>query len=349
MKYERSLTRGDPDNNDPQNGRLPDDEAHGASAHRHPLVRRALQIGRVALILAVLTGVVYAMISEWDGVVATFRRLGALEIIGAVLCVVVGLICGAKTWQQQLAAMGTKVKFTSAAQVNLVGQLGKYLGSGALAILLQAQLGKRFKIPRARALVALMIAVGISIVTALSLAVFIAARLAEEYGNWLWITAVGPVALVMVYPPLLSWIANVVLKMMRRVPMTTPMLPRPVAASVGWAYASWFAFGLHLWLVSGAIAHQTLSGFISCIAAMALAMAAGSVAFILPGGIGVREAIIVAALAPIASVQQALAIALASRILFSFGELASAGSAALISWRSIRRSEGADHLAEQTH
>lgn len=326
------------------------DDQKIVTGSRHLTMRRALQISRVLLILAVLGGIVYAMVKEWDGVVATFRALTAWQIIGAVLSVMLGLVFGAKTWQQQLAAMGTRIRFSHAAQVNLVGQLGKYLGSGALAIVLQAQLGKRFKIPRARALVALMIAVGISIVTALSLAVFIVRPLADRYGSWLWILAAGPVALVAAYPPLLSWIANLVLKAMRRVPMTRRMLTKPIAASVGWAYASWLAFGLHLWLVSGALAHQTLSGFLGCVAAMALAMAAGSIAFVLPGGIGVREAIIVGALAPIATTKQAVAIALASRILFSFGELASAGTAALTSWRQIRRGDGAEsHHAEQVH
>ena len=77
---------------------------------------------------------------------------------------------------------------------------------------------------------------------------------------------------------------------------------------------------------------------------VAIAMTAGLFAFVSPSGLGVREAVLVATLAPVltssGSVGAAIAIALASRLIFTLADLLGAGLAALSGSRLVRRAGG---------
>lgn len=306
---------------------------------KHPALHRALQIGRVLVVLAVVAAVGYAMVSQWDGIVRTFSLLSWKSLIATVAAIALAMMCGVKVWQHLLAAMGTEISFGHAAQVNLVGQLGKYLPGSVWAFVLQAQLGKRFKIPRARALVSLLLTAGMTIVTALTLGALLARPLADKWGGWAWLLAAGPLTLIAILPPVLTWIANLALRLMRRLQLDANLRGSEVAKALAWSFMAALLYGLHLWLLTGSLARQTLSGYFLATGAIALAMAAGFIAFVLPSGIGVREAILVAALAPIATVNQAFAIALASRILFTIADLVSAFAGVAISRATLRNPE----------
>ena len=65
-------------------------------------------------------------------------------------------------------------------------------------------------------------------------------------------------------------------------------------------------------------------------------MTAGVLFVVVPSGAGVREAIIVAALAPVMPAGQALGIAVVSRGLFIVSDLLTAGGAAISGLRQVR-------------
>lgn len=304
---------------------------------RHPMLHRLLQVGRIVVILVVAAAVAYAMITNWDGIVQTFRVLSWKSLIAIVVAIACSMFASVKVWQHLLAAMGTEVRFGHAAQVNLVGQLGKYLPGSVWAFVIQTQLGKRFRIPRARALVALLLAAGMSIVTALAVGALGVGPLVDRWGNWAWLLALGPIGLVALAPPLLTRIANLAIKLMRRLQLDANLRAKHVLIATLWCFVSWAFLGLHVWLLTGSLADQTVSGYVICTAAISLAMASGFIAFVLPSGIGVREAILIAGLAPIATTKEALAIALASRILFTIADLLSALGGVIASRITLRR------------
>jgi uncharacterized membrane protein YbhN (UPF0104 family) len=70
-------------------------------------------------------------------------------------------------------------------------------------------------------------------------------------------------------------------------------------------------------------------------------MTTGMFAFLSPSGLGVREAVLVAAMVPVLAsaggVGAATGIALASRLIFTIADLLGAGVAALIAVRQLRQ------------
>lgn len=305
---------------------------HRAPPGRHPLLHRLIDLGRVLVVVVVVLAVVYAVRTEWTGVSRTFHTLSWKSLVSAFAAIVLGMFATVGVWRQLLAAMGIRIPYWRAAQVNLIGQLGKYLPGSVWAFALQAQLGKRYGISRPRALVALLLSAGVSTVGALTLAVFAVPELARQWGSAAWLLCAGPLSLATLYPPLLTWIANLAMRLMRRPQLRQQLHGGQVLRALLWALVAWVLFGVQLWLLTGSLAGQPASALAITITtgAFALGMSAGFVAFVLPSGVGVREVVIVAGLAPITSAGTALALALVSRLLFTIADITTALGALVV-------------------
>jgi uncharacterized membrane protein YbhN (UPF0104 family) len=302
----------------------------GAVPGRHPLVHRLIQLGRVVVFVAVVAAVVYAVDKEWGSVRKTIGSLSWKSLIAAFAAIVLGMFATVRVWEHLLAAMGIRIPYLRAAQINLVGQLGKYLPGSVWAFVLQAQLGKRYGLYRPKALVALMLSAGVTTVAALVLAAFASPELVDHFGPAAWLVCAGPLTVFLLYPPLLTKIANLVLRVIRKPQLRKPLIGPAVFRALVWALISWVFWGLQLWLLTGGLnLHQSFSTVLVCTGAFALGMSAGFLAFFLPSGVGVREAVIVAGLAPIAHHGTALALALTSRLLFTIADVSTALTALL--------------------
>jgi len=297
---------------------------------RHPLMRKAISVARVLISLAVVAAVGYAATSEWSAVRKTITSLSWQSLTIAIGSVVLGMFATVKVWQHLLAAIGVEVDYPQAVQVNLVGQLGKYLPGSVWSFLLQAELGRRYRIPRPKAIVTLVLSAGVTIATALVISVFAIHPLLGRWGGVAWLLALGPLALLIAAPRVMTWISNTLLRLMRRPALDAPLIARHIPFALVWSIASWLLFGLQLWALASSLGMLSFSSYLLVTGAFALAMSAGFVAFVLPSGVGVREAVIVAGLSPILATGPALAFALTSRLIFTVADVSSALIAVVI-------------------
>jgi len=123
-------------------------------------------------------------------------------------------------------------------------------------------------------------------------------------------------------------------RLLRRPQRDHPVRARAVALSLLAAIASYGFFGLHLWLLVRGVSDLEGSPrfLLVCIGTMAIAMISGLFFFLLPSGAGVRELVIVTALAPTIGSGQAIALAAVSRVLIIVADLVTAASAAGLGW-----------------
>ena len=199
------------------------------------------------------------------------------------------------------------------------------------------ELGKRAGVPRGRAFTTSLAWVGLSLSTGLCVGVLGLPVLASAHRAEAWVMlALLPVAIVASLPPVLTRLVNLVLKLMRKGPLPKPLSWRGVLTACTWLVLAWVLFGIHLWLLANALGAPGLDGVTRCIGGFALAMAAGVVFIFAPSGAGVREALIVAALAPVMSTGEALGIAVVSRALFIGADVLTAGAAAASGLRQVR-------------
>ncbi|HVW45088.1 MAG TPA: lysylphosphatidylglycerol synthase transmembrane domain-containing protein [Amycolatopsis sp.] len=278
------------------------------------MTTRIVDAIRWVAIVVVVGFAIRVLAQNWSEFWRTLRDI-PWEMSGlALIALIASIAVSAYGWQVVVDGLGEPVGYRRGARICLVGQLGKYVPGSVWAYLLQMELGRKAGLSRARVFSGSLLQFGIGLVAAAPLAM-----LAGPRG---WLFAVLPIALVL-HPAVLNWGAALVLRILRRPPLESKLTFGPIGRSVGAALVAWTLQGVHLWLLAGSVP------LLTCIGAMTLAMTAGTFAFLLPSGAGVREAVLVAVLTGAGlPAGQALAFALASRVMFTVADLLTALAAA---------------------
>ncbi|WP_236790125.1 YbhN family protein [Amycolatopsis sp. GM8] len=281
---------------------------------------RILDIARWVAVVLVVGFAVRALTANWSEFWRTLAGIPWESSGLSLVALIASIAMSTYGWHALVDGLGPPVSFRHSARINLVGALGKYVPGSVWAYLLQAELGRKAGLSRARVFTGSFVQFGIGLIAALQLAVLAGPR-------W-WLLATVPVIAVL-HPRVLTWITSRALKLSRRPPLERNFTAFRVGAAFGASLLAWSLQGVHLWLLTGGRAD-----LLTCIGAMALAMTAGSVAFLLPSGAGVREAVLVAVLTTSGiSAGKALAFALASRVMFTVADLLTALAAAGTRWR----------------
>lgn len=295
---------------------------------------------RRLLVVLVLAGAIYSLVSQWDEVSATLLSLPWQSVVLSTLMVVIGVFIGPVVWKIVLSDLGAPVRYIDAAKFYLVGQLGKYIPGAVWAVLLSMELAKEAGVNRARSFTAGLVATGLGVVASLIAglaALPVILQGGEESKQLLWLFALLVVGLAFLHPKLLTWSVNLVLKTLRKAPIERRFTGIEVLKALGAAVAIYLCYGVHLWLLVNSLGSPRLDTLVLCAGAMAISMTAGLLAFFLPSGLGARELVITAAVATVLPAGQAIALALVSRLMFTVADLGSAGLAALLSYTQRRR------------
>lgn len=307
-----------------------------------PRSRRQLFVNvfRTVLVVLVVVAAVWQLWANWDQVAATVADLQWHRTLLSLMAVVVGIGCSTMSWQVLLDDLGRPIGIGRGAQIFLVGQLGKYLPGSIWAYVLQIELGRKAGLARARVFAATLFSVVIAVVAALIAGALAIPRLVAEDPrlSWLpWLYLALPIALAMLYPPILTAIVRIGFRILGRPRPDHPVTLKVVLASLAFALGSYVSFGTHLWLLADTREGLTLSPLTLCIGTMAIAMLAGLVFFLLPSGVGAREFVIIIALSPLVGIGPATAYAAVSRVMFILADLTTAGAAAGVAVITRRR------------
>lgn len=297
--------------------------------------RKALVWLRGVLLLAVIAGASYTLVRNWETVAATLHRLPLWETVLSQLAVLAGIGFGTLGWSSIVDDLGNRVGPLRGAQINLVGQLGKYVPGSVWAYLLQMELGRRAGLARARVLTGSLIQIGFGVVTALIFAVAALPVLTAKFPLAVYLTILLPFALAALHPRVLTFLTNLVLRLLRRDPLQRRLRLRLVARVLALQILCYGCFGLHLWLLARAVgAVPGMAGLLLCVAAISIGLNAGMFFFVLPSGIGVRDGVVVAILISSLAYSPALAFAVVSRVMFLVADVITAGGAAVAAgWR----------------
>jgi hypothetical protein len=299
----------------------------GARA-RAVLGSTALRIGFVVVAVA-LGG--YAVADEWTQVRAGFADLGPAALAGALGLSLLGLLCSMAQWRSLLTAAGSRVALAPAARIFFVGQVGKYLPGAVWPVLAQMELGQAQRVPRRRSATVALITMLVSLAAGLAVAALcilgsLSRSVTAGYG---WAFLAVPVLLVGLHPRVLNPALDRLLRLARRPAQEVPLTGRAVGGATVWAVLCWVFYGLSVWLLAVRLGAPEGRTLLLAIGGFAFAWCAGFLVVLAPAGAGVREVVLVASLSPVLSVGKATAVALASRLLTTVGDLL---AAALAGW-----------------
>src|SRR5829696_3726236 len=304
-------------------------EKAGAGKHPAPLGCAAVDADSVpskapgrsrwltAVVLAVVAGFFVATLAaRWNDVISLKWRLDPWLFVAAT--VLLALSYGLVAWLWGLALhryAGTPT--SSGARIWFLSNLARYVPGNVWSYVGAVELARREGVAR-RVTLAVM-----ALTQILSVGVAVAAGLPVLLAE-----------LAVLFRGRLLELAR------RRMPGFDPAELTPSAGTVAWLVAGYAVY----WAVTGlafaalvAALHPLAAGDVPLVvAAYAAAYAAGFLALLTPAGLGVREGVLVVALAPVLPAGPPLVVALVSRLWMMLVELAGAAVAHLVARRRAR-------------
>jgi uncharacterized membrane protein YbhN (UPF0104 family) len=279
----------------------------------------------------------YQLWLNWGEFWATLQDIPWQSSVLSLAAVIGSMAATVYGWQIIVDDLGPPVGYRRGAQIFLVGQLGKYVPGSVWGYLLQMELGKQAGLARARVFVASLVHLGIILVSAMFFGLIALPEIFATSPNARWMLLCLPLGLIALHPKVLTWGTSLALRILRRPPLDHQLRPSMIGKVLSASAVAKILQGLHLWLLANSVGAPGWTGLLLCIGAMALAMTAGTVAFILPAGVGAREVVIVALLvASGIDTVQAAAFAVVSRAMFLLADLITAGLAAAATKLTLR-------------
>jgi uncharacterized membrane protein YbhN (UPF0104 family) len=277
----------------------------------------------------VLGALGFALANRWDEVRGQLSQVSLWAVVGGFAYALLALVASMLAWRALLADLGSPLPVGAATRVLFLGQLAKYLpGSSVWAVVAQTELARDYGVPRRRAasaaIVLNLVTLGVGLLVAL---LALPRLLSDDAPAWLhWSPLLVPVGLACLTPPILTWLCNLLFRVLRQPPLDVRFSWTGVGTAVLAMLGTWLAYGLQITLLGWSLGADPAALLLPATGAFAAAWCAGFLVVVIPTGAGTREAVLTLALAaqlPGGSAA-ALTIAVISRLLLTLADVAAA-------------------------
>lgn len=287
---------------------------------------------RVGFLVIALAAAVYAVVKEWDSIVAAAAGMSPWPLVGSLAASLVYVFLTMLAWRALLADMGTRLPLRPSFSIFFVSQLGKYLPGGVWNILAAAEMGADHEIPRRRSVSVMIVTVIVSTVTGLGLAVatmpFAPDAVSSSYG---WTVFALPVFVIVLVPPVLNRILAVALRVTGRPPLEHAVSWRGIGVCVAWTVLSWLLAGVQVWFLAVGLGMPASPATLALsVGGYAMAWTVGFLVIVVPAGAGIREAALAIVLAGSLSRGGVVAAVLISRVVLTVADFAMGGVGLLL-------------------
>ena len=284
---------------------------------------RSSRLARLALLLVVLAFCGYGLAVEWAGVQAALGQMRWFAVAGSVVAAMAGGAAMMMGWRALLADLGSPLPVAATARITFVSQLSKYVPGAVWSFAAHVELGYDRQVPRLRVAAAVIVGLLVTIAVGLVIAaVGLPLASTAVARHYLWILAVIPVLVACLCPPVLGRLTDGLLGVIRMQPLQRRLTWRGLTVAVGWTLLGWLMLGLQVWALLASMTGRGLDVLLLAVAGYALACSVALALVVFPSGIGPRELILIAVLAPVLDRPAALALALVARVATTISDLA---------------------------
>jgi uncharacterized membrane protein YbhN (UPF0104 family) len=234
--------------------------------------------------------------------------------------------------------LGVPAPRVDAGGVFFVSQLGKYLPGSVWPVLAQMEFGRQWGAPRRTMFAANVLM--LASVTATGLvtgAALLPWSSSDGFAKYWWTLLILIPLVVALHPRTIPTVLDRLLALVGQEPLGVRATGRSMLLATLWGFVAWLFTGLHLFVLTHALGAHGVKGLAAAIGGMGLAFAVGLIFIPAPAGAGVREAVLVATFAPQIGTAEALAVALASRVLLLLADVVLAGVGAVVRSAAARR------------
>jgi glycosyltransferase 2 family protein len=279
-----------------------------------PNLRRGLHAG-IAIVLGL--GVALAVIAGVGDFPDVNWRFKPAALLLAAAAMSAYLIWSAEIWRRLLAAIGPELPPTRAYPIWFASGLGRYVPTSLLLPMLRMAMAQREGVPKRITAATVAYEVALLITGSVLVAAYFVITLPDLEGIWQrWLVLGLPaVALIAVHPRVFHPLADWALARAGRgkLPLSLPAF-RTLEFVLLYTGACLVA-GLATYCLAQAIVPVGADSLPTVVSSYAVANTVSILAFVIPGGLGAREASMAAALAPVMPTAPAVAVAVLSRVL----------------------------------
>jgi len=301
-------------------------------------VRWGRWIGQGILVVVLAWFVGGELLRQWSGFNAADLQVSiapgwVLASAGLAIATFVVLI---QSWRLTLGGWGQRLRSRDLAEVWFIANLGRYVPGKVWSIAGMIVLATRKGVAAWAASAAAIVVQALGLATAVAMAGVTLPRTGTGVRLVVAAGLAGAVLLALTSSRVIETIA-------RRIPRLAGLRPLPMGALLGAGASTaigWIGYGASLWALVRGLGLPDGLPLAVATGGFALAYCAGLLALFAPGGIVVREGVLVAILAPHLGPGPALALSLGSRVVLTAAELVAA-TPFVYSWlRSAPRATG---------
>jgi hypothetical protein len=300
------------------------------TSDREPVSRKRLKLTlRIVALLVALAFIVALVSSQWQALQTFQWQFRPQWLIPSFALLALAWLLELSVWRFVLASLGGHLRWSRAAQTWFLSAIVRYIPGNIWQFLGMAELAADDGVSR----VATFASIGVHQVLATLVGIALAAVYFAAAGQGAWLDAVrpllwlAPLSLIICSPPILRWSLNWLLRMLKRPPVEVTFTWGQVGlALLGYA-GVWLVMGSGFALLAASITPIKGTQFAALVATWAAAYVVGYLSLLTPGGLGVREGVMILLLAPLFPVPVPTVIALTARLWMVVGELAAAGIA----------------------
>lgn len=278
-----------------------------------------------AVIIYVLFRTIYlnrAELARWEWKISWPDALLAIAFLAGAY------ITASQAWRTILHGFGHNVRLHESFRVVYLANLGRYIPGKIWQVIGMVGLAKEINIPARTSLASFALVQAYMLPASFLLVPLMLGRTDSletlvVYRDilYLFMAVVVIIFLFLFFrPDGLNWALNRILKLFKQEPVSyQPEFKNRVAIFV-WYLITWLLFGLSFHFFLGAIVPQTDFNVLFSAGSYIAAYNLGYISFISPGGLGVREGVMSALLAPQIGAPLAASLALIHRILITVAE-----------------------------
>jgi len=329
------------------NDTFPQSDAHAQDVPPAPsgVKQRSWAVLKWLLFAAVIAAVVLRARELWNPEKLKQIRLQPIWLLLSAICYLIGWLPSVWFWRALLMRMGQRVAWTQIARAYYCGQLGKYIPLKMTVLIIRSALLKEVGVPIRLTMLTVFMETLTSMGTGLAIAIVLAPQLIPQadrpnFPDWVrWVLAypwLPAVVVIIAVIAMLPWFAKLItlvaIKLSPEKSLDVARLPGIDVKLLGVGMLafciSWTLFGLSLGCVIQSVSENsfTLSSLAIWTGAVSAATSIGFLAIFAPGGLGVREGILMETLQaqPTFVVAQAFVVAFLLRFVWFTAEIVSA-------------------------
>lgn len=299
-----------------------------------PRMKLAIELAVVALVVAFLA---IFLATQWSALPDYDWRFEPGWLAVSAIAVAGFYMASAQVWLGLVAALGEQLDGTAGRAIYGKSLVARYVPTSALALVGRVVLAEREGVSKRVTLASVAYELGCSLTAAVAVGSYFVVTLPALEGSparWA-ILAVVPLALAGLHPRVFRPLADRALRMLGREPLPAALPFGKVLLFVLLISLLWSMIGFGLYAFAAALHPLDLADLPFVAASYAVGFCVAVLTFIVPAGLGSRDAALAAGLDVVVPGSVAIAIAVAFRIFQTSVELLWVGA---VTWHARRRS-----------